>query len=378
MVKKLKVLIVEDSDDDAQLILQELKNSGYLSNVKRVETSDDMKKALEIQKWDIIISDYSMPNFTGIEALEIFREFHIDIPFILVSGFIGEETAVWAMKRGASDYIMKKNIKKLGPTIKRELAAAKERKNLKRIEKNLYEAYKELKSLEELKTDIISNVSHELRTPITIAEKSIELALREEDVASKNDKLEIALEALGRQKGIVDNLIIVSTIFSKDFKPNLSKEELPLMLNEVLDYFRETANKRNIELEVSLEKGLMSLYVDREAFQQALKNIMENAIKFNMEGEKVEIDVALENNSIHVTVSDKGIGLKKKDLKKIFQPMTQLDSSTRRQYGGTGMGLAVAKHIIELHGGKIWAESEGINKGSEMHFILPYPDELDK
>ncbi len=117
----VRVLIIEDSEDDATLILRELRRGGYNPIHMRVETRDDMSRALKNQSWDLIISDYSLPRFNGLHALSITRTYGIDAPFIIISGNIGEETAVAAMKAGAHDYLMKDNIKRLVPAVNREL-----------------------------------------------------------------------------------------------------------------------------------------------------------------------------------------------------------------------------------------------------------------
>lgn len=128
MKTPIRVLIVEDSDNDKELLLQELRRGGYDPDYICIETETAMNAALDQQKWDIIISDYSLPQFNGLKALEIAKNRHLEIPFILISGTIGEELAVNAMKEGASDYLMKDNIKRLIPTIDRELKDAERRR----------------------------------------------------------------------------------------------------------------------------------------------------------------------------------------------------------------------------------------------------------
>jgi PAS domain S-box-containing protein len=120
----LRVLIVEDSEDDAALLVRELQRTGYKPVFKRVETSKAMSAELKQQKWDIIICDYVMPKFSALEALNIMKKNKLDLPFIIISGKIGEETAVKAMKAGVHDYFMKDNLTRLGPAIQRELKEA--------------------------------------------------------------------------------------------------------------------------------------------------------------------------------------------------------------------------------------------------------------
>lgn len=130
----LRVLIVEDSEDDMILLLRELQRNGYQPIHKRVETPQAMQAALEEGSWDLVISDYCMPRFTGKEALALFQKTGQDLPFIIVSGTIGEEIAVETMREGATDYLMKGNLKRLGPAVQRALRDALERRERKRAE----------------------------------------------------------------------------------------------------------------------------------------------------------------------------------------------------------------------------------------------------
>lgn len=123
-MRLLRVLLVEDSEDDALLLQRLLRKGGYEPEARRVETQSDMQAALHEAEWDIIISDFSMPGFNGLAALKLYNEAHLDIPFILVSGTIGEETAVEAMRAGAHDYLMKDNLARLVPAVQRELHEA--------------------------------------------------------------------------------------------------------------------------------------------------------------------------------------------------------------------------------------------------------------
>jgi PAS domain S-box-containing protein len=130
----LNILIVEDSEDDYLLLLRELQRAGYDPVHERVETPEAMRSALANRKWDIVISDYLLPKFSGLLALALIQEMDLDLPFIIVSGNIGEDTAVGAMKAGANDYILKGNLKRLIPAVERELREAVVRRDRKRIE----------------------------------------------------------------------------------------------------------------------------------------------------------------------------------------------------------------------------------------------------
>ncbi|MDY6959174.1 MAG: PAS domain S-box protein, partial [Halobacteriota archaeon] len=144
--KKLQVLIVEDSINDAELIILELKHSGYDLEWDIVRRVDEMNRALKNKEWDVIISDFNLPGFSGLEALVISRVWDPDIPFILISGNIGEETAVEVMRYGASDYINKKHLSRLVPALKRELADAEARRDHKNAQKALRESEEQYRS----------------------------------------------------------------------------------------------------------------------------------------------------------------------------------------------------------------------------------------
>jgi PAS domain S-box-containing protein len=136
----LRVLIVEDSEFDAQMITSVVRKSGYDVVAERVETAETMEKALREKKWDIILSDYNLPTFSAPEALKILQASELDLPFIIISGGIGESTAVAAMKAGAHDYLMKGNLNRLAPAIERELREAANRRERREAREKLLES----------------------------------------------------------------------------------------------------------------------------------------------------------------------------------------------------------------------------------------------
>jgi len=136
MTKDIRVIIIEDSKASLNYEVAQLKKGGFNVNYQQVENAEELRNALNYGTWDIVLSDHVMPNFSSIEALQILNETNLDIPFIIVSGQIGEEVAVEAMRAGCRDYIMKDKLARLGPVVQRELDelnARIERKKLKRI-----------------------------------------------------------------------------------------------------------------------------------------------------------------------------------------------------------------------------------------------------
>lgn len=150
MNKFLKALFVEDIEDDAQLLLRELKKGGYNLTYRRVETAEQMSEALRSDVWDVIIADYNLPNFSGPEALMLLKESGVDIPFIAVSGSIGEDNAVEILKKGAHDFITKTNLSRLVPAIEREVEEFKIRKAHKQAEEALQQSEKRYQTLAQI------------------------------------------------------------------------------------------------------------------------------------------------------------------------------------------------------------------------------------
>ena len=147
MSRHLNVLIIEDSEDDTLLTLRELRRGGYSLNYVRVDTPAAMESALEQQTWDIVLADYSMPAFSGLEALKLLQKHKLDLPFIVVSGTIGEDVAVAAMKAGAHDYLVKSNLARLVPAVEREVREATERRKRHSAEQALQESEERFQAL---------------------------------------------------------------------------------------------------------------------------------------------------------------------------------------------------------------------------------------
>ena len=172
--QSLQVLLIEDSENDALLLELELQRAGYEPSCCRVETPDAMNAALQRQHWDLVVADYVMPRFNGLAALALVKEQGLDLPFIVVSGHITDNTAVAAMKAGAHDYVMKNNLARLGPAVRRELREAEVRRERRRAEEQrraaeeaLRRAHDELELRVQQRTAELHTANSKLRTAIS-------------------------------------------------------------------------------------------------------------------------------------------------------------------------------------------------------------------
>ena len=159
MSKPLRILVVEDSENDTLLLLHELRRGDYDPTFERVDTPAAMGAALERQSWDVVVADFSMPHFNALAALELLKKRELDLPFIIVSGTIGEELAVAAMKNGAKDYIMKGNLARLLPAVDRELLEAVERRERKRVEDQLSKTQEQFRVAREIQQRLFPKTS---------------------------------------------------------------------------------------------------------------------------------------------------------------------------------------------------------------------------
>ncbi len=229
-----------------------------------------------------------------------------------------------------------------------------------------------LKELERIRQDFVANVSHELRTPLTTikgyAETLLEGALKE-DVASQF--VQVIKKHTDRLTKIVEDLLVLSKIESKEFRLNLELLSLPELINEVLDLAKDAAVKKNISITKNEISPSLLVEADRNYLEQVLVNLLDNAIKYTPEGGKVTVSaIEKDQKEIEISVQDNGIGIPQKDLPRIFERFYRVDKGRSQELGGTGLGLSIVKHIIQVHRGRIWAESQ-LGKGSTFYFTLP-------
>ncbi|MBP2029187.1 PAS domain S-box-containing protein [Methanohalophilus levihalophilus] len=248
---------------------------------------------------------------------------------------------------------------------------------LKRYAEELAEANEELKSLDKMKDEFLSNVSHELKTPLTSIKGYTQLLsdgtlgeLNEEQLKAQNT---VARNS-ERLKRLVESLLYLSRIQAGTVEYFFE----PLQIEEILAHIQEDlkiqASQKKVNLELKLDKEMPLINGDRDKLTDMITNIVDNAIKFTPEEGNVTVSGLAEDEGIHIIVKDSGIGIPKEMIGSLFQRFYQIDSSRKRKYGGTGLGLYISKTIAEAHHGTIWIESEGEGKGTEVHISLPVSD----
>ena len=227
----------------------------------------------------------------------------------------------------------------------------------------------EIKMIDEMKNNIISNISHELRTPITIMRGFIEVAMSENDPDKRNEYLGRAISAIDRQNRMVQDLIEAAMGEIKNLKLVFKTVDLKHVLETSLKDVEPKANLSNVDINVELENDLY-IEGDQQQITYVLTKLMDNAIKFTEKGGKLDVLAQNIDGFVKICVKDTGIGISKENIGKIFDKFFQIDATTTRKYNGSGVGLTISKNIIEKHGGKIWVESE-LGKGTTFFFTIP-------
>jgi len=244
-------------------------------------------------------------------------------------------------------------------------AALKERAD------KLEKAYKELQELDKLKDELVQNVSHELRTPLTFIKGYVELML-EQDMGPLNEvqreSLSIVSEKTNALTRLVSDIIFLQQIEreSLDLAPHSLRDVAKMALHSC----EVTAANAGISLRLDAPEVVPPIAIDRDRVNQVLDNLLGNAIKFSPRGGTITIGVEDRGDCLQISVSDMGVGIPPDKLKRVFDRFYQVDGSATRRFGGAGLGLAIAKRIVESHGGEIWVESE-VGHGSRFIFTLP-------
>ena len=372
MGSPLRVLIVEDSEDDTQLLVRELKRGGYEVAYQRVATLDRLNDELSA-KWDLIITDYSMPGFNGLSALSAVRDRGIETPFFFVSGTIGEETAVTAMKLGAQDYIMKSNLARLLPAIARELADAEVRRDSKRLEQQV----RQLQKFEAIGR-LAGGIAHDFNNVLGAILGWAELG---ETQASKEPASQLPFKRIREQAQHAAGLTRQLLAFAR----RQILEPRNVNLNEAV---RQTTGLlqnvigEKIEVVTRLAPDLAVTRADPTQIEQVLMNLCLNARDAMPDGGRLEIgtgEVEFDEDYcrhhaymrpgryVLLSVSDTGTGMDAATAERVFEPFF----TTKLKGKGTGLGLATTYGIVKQHNGFIDVDST-LGRGSIFRAYLPF------
>jgi histidine kinase len=241
---------------------------------------------------------------------------------------------------------------------------------LSQLAKSFNQMAEQLEQVESLRRQLIGDVAHELRTPLTSIKGSAEALMDGVLPASDETYLQIHAEA-ERLSHLVDDLQELSRVESRATQLDIHPVDSTAVIQTVTKRIQNQFDGKRVTLTSNLPHGPIMVLADEDRFIQVLTNLVGNALQYTPENGTVTVSVDRNGNEARISVRDSGVGISANHLAHIFDRFYRVDKSRSRAHGGSGIGLTIAKHLVESQGGKIWAESAGENKGSEFVFTLP-------
>jgi len=372
----LDVVIVEDSEADQELILQELRRGGFAVNSATAQTAGEFANLLHERTPNVVLADYNLGQWRGMEAVEILREKGLDVPVILVSGALGDINAVKCIKQGATDYVLKDSLARLPIAIRRALHEKRIERERSLARQDLAAKVEELARSNRDLEQFAYVASHDLQEPLRMVAAYTQL-LAEQYGDRLDEKarryIHYAVDGATRMQTLIQDLLTFSRCGRSDMDSEIS--DCNLILQRALD--RLAAMVAESHARITWDP-LPVLPVNRSQMEHVFQNLISNAIKFRGKEEPlIHISAQTREGEWEFAVRDNGIGIAPEHAGMIFAVFKRLH--TREEYPGNGIGLSLCKKIIERHGGRIWVdpadESTGPEKeafrGSIFRFTLP-------
>jgi signal transduction histidine kinase len=373
---KSRILVVDDEKTIRDFLYQALTRLGSFY-VELADNGEEALKKIEKENFDLVLTDMKMPKMDGLQLIAEISKFKPETLMVMLTGHGTIDTALEAMRRGASDYLTKPvNLDEMIVRLQKVLEERQRFVRLKDFATQLEIANQELKRIDQIKSEFVSVASHELRTPLAAIKNAIQLILSGKTGEINEDQsrfLSMAERNISRLTNILNDLLNLSRIESGKIGMEFEELDLRVPIEFILTSLKPQADGKSIQLAMEIQKDLPSVYADRQRLEQILTNLIGNAIKFTPEGGKIMVSAKSLNgqeNRVAISVKDSGIGIPEDQREKIFEKFHQVEDSLRRSIAGTGLGLAITRGLVEAHNGKIWVESE-VGKGSTFTFTLP-------
>jgi signal transduction histidine kinase len=379
---QLRVLHVEDNQLDAELVAQALRKGGFSVSMVVVQAEAEFERKLRSHRPDLVIADYNLPQWKGMDALEVLRREGLEIPLILVSGALGDITAVECIKRGATDYVLKDGLARLPEAVRRALQEKRLLRLRRQAEEDLARKVEELARSNADLEQFAYVASHDLQEPLRmVAAYTQLLAERYRGKLDENaDKfIGYASEGALRMQTLIQDLLAFSRVGRNGIA--CGRVDCNVAIKEVLKSLGPAIQESGA---VVTHGELPAVWADRSQMTQVFQNLIGNAIKFRGK-EPPAISVQAEKAGQHwlFSVSDNGIGIAPEYAENIFVVFQRLHDRT--EYPGNGIGLAICKKIVERNGGKIWVEAQaghgshhGSDHGSVFKFTMPCDGPAEK
>ena len=363
----LRVLLVEDSPADIELVLHALRSGGFQVSSDVAQTAEEFERRIRANAYDIVLTDFTLPQWRGMEALKILQREHLDIPVILVTGSLGDVTAVECIKQGATDYVIKDRLPRLAVAVRRALHDKRLREDQRRTQQELAGKIEELgRSNAELE-QFAYVASHDLQEPLRMVATYTQLLAERyrSQLDERADKyIRYAVDGALRMQTLISDLLMFSRVGRH--QPDLQATDCNLVVDEAVKNLLASVRESGATV---LHGRLPVVIADSSQLVQVFQNLIGNGIKFRgAQSPIITIQAEKKSEYWEFAVTDNGIGISPEHREVIFVIFKRLH--THAEYPGTGLGLAICKKIIEQHGGRIGVES-AVGHGSTFRFTLP-------
>jgi signal transduction histidine kinase len=368
---RLRVLLIEDDEDDyvfTRDLLAEI-GGGRFELAWEPSYERGLQRVLE-DPFDVCLLDFRLGARTGLELLREARAADSSAPIILMTGQGDQEIDLEAMRSGAADYLVKGEIDAAG--LERSIRYAVQHRRMEEERVRLVreqEARHLAEAANRAKDELIAMVSHELRTPLSSMLGWLSLLNSGKlDAEAQSRALEVIERNARAQAQLIDDLLDSARVASGSLRLDLRPVDLAQVVEKALDAMHPTAEAKAVLVRSDLDRPLEMAAGDPGRLQQVVSNLLSNAVKFTPGGGEVEVSLKRDGGEARITVRDSGDGISAAFLPHVFERFRQGGKSPS---GGLGLGLAIALHIAEQHGGTIRAESRGEGQGTKFTVSLP-------
>jgi signal transduction histidine kinase len=356
----LRLLVVEDDASDVELALHALQKGGFETHCDVAQTTAEFEEHVRKNSYDLILADYNLPSWNGMETVAILRREKLDVPVVLVSGALGELKAVECIKQGAADYVLKDHLPRLPESVRRALREKKLRQDHRKAQEELARSNRDLEQFAYV-------ASHDLQEPLRmVATYTQLLAERYQGKLDANaDKyIHYAVDGALRMQTLVQDLLAFSRVGRQGH--DLKVIEIGAIVKIAMKNLQAAIEESGAKIVCGL---LPSVVADGSQLVQVFQNLVGNAIKFRgPEPPVIRVTAEQQGQDWVLSIADNGIGIAPEHSELVFVIFKCLHA--RAEYSGSGIGLAICKKIIEQHGGRIWVESQP-GKGATFKFTLP-------
>jgi len=368
------ILLVDDDEVDRLAVVRALRAAGLDATLREVASVPAAVTALGESAFDCVLLDYQLPGGDGLDVLRTVKEEDTGTPVIILTGHGDEQTAVEFMKAGAADYLPKQALS--ADRLAQSLRYVIERRQLERERDELLirerEARAEAERANEAKDLFLATLSHELRTPLNAI---LGWARILNDRALDRNRVRHAIGVIERnanvQLQLINDLLDVSRIISGKLELQMTSIDPAKICEAALDAVRPDLDAKGIAVEKQIDADLRPILGDAARLQQVVWNLLSNAIKFSGTGGKIRLEVRQFASQVLIVVADNGRGIAAEFLPHIFDRYSQAKVADRQSHGGLGLGLAIVRNLVEMHGGSVYAASDGEASGATFTVLLP-------